>query len=75
MPQSRDFTLEDIVNFTWETAFQDNEELLRWITGSDTIGQSQVITKLGNPISDPTSDPTSDLISDPTSDWCFDQLE
>ena len=71
VPQSRDFTIEDIVNFTWETASQDNEELLRWITGSDAIGQSQVITKLGNPTSDPTSDP----ISDPISDWCFDQLE
>ena len=51
--------------------------------GSNAIGQSQVITKLGNPTSDltsdltsdPISDPTSDPISDPTSDWCFDQLE
>ena len=71
MPQSHDFTLEEMMNVVWETVPQDNEELLRWITGSDAIGQSQVITKLGNP----TSDLTSDLTSDPISDWCFDQLE
>src|ERR1043166_5559029 len=71
VPQTRDFTLEDIVNFMWKTAPQDNEELLRWITGSDAIGQFQIITKLDNPTSDPTFDLTSNPISDSISDFIF----